>query len=108
MILALRPSRHRPGFIPRGRRGAPFSAPLEPVCLILVVAKGTPLVLIYRLENLLKAPSSPPVELSCPLPAPGSSISLRIFLARTLPSSTPHWSKLLMSQTAPSVKVRCS
>lgn len=29
-------------------------------------------------------------------------------LARTLPNSTPHWSKELIFQIAPSVKVRCS
>lgn len=29
-------------------------------------------------------------------------------LAKDLPSSTPHWSKLLMFQTAPSVNVKCS
>lgn len=56
----------------------------------------------------LKAPIKLPVLASCPSPLPGSSSSLRIFLARTLPSSTPHWSKELMSQMAPSVKVRCS
>lgn len=63
---------------------------------------------LHKLAYFLNAPSRPPVEASCPLPAPGSSISLRIFLANTLPSSTPHWSNELMSQMAPSVKVRCS
>ena len=72
------------------------------------IVHGSWLKRAQRFEYFLNAPSKPPVELSWPLPVPGSLISLRIFFARTLPSSTPHWSKLLMSQTAPSVKVRCS
>lgn len=60
------------------------------------------------LPYFLNAPIRLLVELSWPSPLPGSSSSLRIFLASTLPSSTPHWSKLLMSQIAPSVNVRCS
>mmetsp|Transcript_31668 Transcript_31668/g.51111 ORF Transcript_31668/g.51111 Transcript_31668/m.51111 type:complete len:200 (-) Transcript_31668:1211-1810(-) len=34
--------------------------------------------------------------------------SLRTFVASTLPSSTPHWSKLLIPHTKPSTTVRCS
>ena len=38
--------------------------------------------------------------------SPASSAS--IFLASTLPSSTPHWSKLLMPQSTPWTKILCS
>lgn len=57
---------------------------------------------------LLKALMRPLVLASWLLLCSGSSSSDKIFLARTLPSSTPHWSKLLMFQMAPSVKVTCS
>jgi len=50
----------------------------------------------------------PLVELSWSFPAPLVSSSFWIFTASFLPSSTPHWSKLLMFHTAPSVKTLCS
>lgn len=86
----------------------------SPVCCSMPIYSGLKFTslahtgALYRLEYFLKAPIKPPVLASWPEPVPSSSSSLRIFLASTLPSSTPHWSKLLMSQTAPSVKVRCS
>ena len=56
----------------------------------------------------LNALSSPLVLESWLLFSPSSSNSAWIFLANCLPNSTPHWSKLLMFQTAPSVNVMCS
>ena len=49
------------------------------------------------------------VELSCArFGAPEACSSPSTFCASTLPSSTPHWSKLLMPQITPSTKVLCS
>jgi hypothetical protein len=62
----------------------------------------------YKDAFFLNALMSPLVLASCDVDSPASSSSAWIFLARLLPSSTPHWSKLLMFQMAPSVKVRCS
>ncbi|CAO0834693.1 hypothetical protein SMICM17S_13191 [Streptomyces microflavus] len=46
---------------------------------------------------------------SCRAPAPVPSVRTgSIFLARTLPSSTPHWSKESMFQMAPWTKTLCS
>lgn len=56
----------------------------------------------------LKALMRPDVLASWPETSPELSSSAWIFLARDLPSSTPHWSKELMFQMAPSVKVMCS
>ena len=56
----------------------------------------------------LNALINPLVLASCFVFSPLSSSSAWIFFAKDLPSSTPHWSKLLMFHTAPSVKVKCS
>src|SRR5471032_1558248 len=50
----------------------------------------------------------PLVELSWRSGLTSPASSAWIFLARTLPSSTPHWSKLLTSQITPCTKVLCS
>lgn len=60
------------------------------------------------LDFLLNALMSPFVLLSCPVLASLVSNSVWIFFANDFPNSTPHWSKLLMFQMAPSVKVTCS
>lgn len=83
-------------------------SPLHAMGFLIYTLPGLSLMVPYRLEYFLKAPMRPPVDESWPEPVPSSSSSLRIFLASTLPSSTPHWSKELMSQMAPSVKVKCS
>lgn len=62
----------------------------------------------YLPAFFLKALINPLVLASCPLLSPLCSSSERIFFARDFPSSTPHWSKLLMFHTAPSVNVTCS
>ena len=51
--------------------------------------------------------SSPAVEPSSPLVSSDARRGSRS-LASALPSSTPHWSKLLMPHTAPLVNTRCS
>jgi len=61
----------------------------------------------YRLA-FLNSLMRPFVLASCPDTALSLSNSAPIFLARTLPNSTPHWSNELMFQMAPSVNVRCS
>ena len=55
----------------------------------------------------LQSTISAVVEGSCASRAPPSS-SARMRTARVLPSSTPHWSKLLIPQITPSTKVLCS
>jgi len=55
-------------------------------------------------------PSSPAVEASSAAGALPPPPSRRASSAppSALPSSTPHWSKLSVPQTAPDVKTRCS
>lgn len=94
--------------------GSSYKRSSYPICCLVPVVKAENSTIsptqkaFHKLEYFLKAPIKPPVLASWPDPVPSSSSSLRIFLAKTLPNSTPHWSKLLMSQTAPSVNVRCS
>ena len=54
------------------------------------------------------APQQPAVEPSRPAAAMSARPAAAAARAQRLPSSTPHWSKLSMPQTAPDVKTRCS
>lgn len=84
----------------------PFSLPHA--CSIILIHSSFPPCSYWIPAFLLKALMRPLVEESCLELSPGPSNSAWIFFANCLPSSTPHWSKELMFQIAPSVKVMCS
>merc|ERR550537_1530574 len=86
--------------------------PMESVVKRQSVDARVPFTLKYALRSAevagLKALASTELSAAAASALRASDRAPRTVFARTLPSSTPHWSKELMPQIAPCTAVRCS